>query len=246
LLTRASFQLVIPLVALIALTVVFRYTSVDLAITRLAFAGPKAGFVCRDSALCPSANFLYHYGTWPGNLLGIVGLTVGLLGIGWRRLRPWRNPGLFLAALLVLGPGLLINGILKPLAQRPRPLHVQDFGGPMHYVPVWGEGQVGGGRSFPCGHASMGFLLMGPAFWLRRRRPALAWGFLMLGLVGGLTLGFSRVMTGDHFASDVVWAGGAVYFSGVVLAYLFGFDRPPAGRVTTSTARPEARQRQAA
>ena len=71
----------------------------------------------------------------------------------------------------------------------------------------------------------MGFCLMAPAFVFYRRRPRLAAGFLLLGLAGGLMIGAARVVAGCHFPSDVLWAGGIVYFTALLLAAPFRFGR---------------------
>jgi membrane-associated PAP2 superfamily phosphatase len=129
----------------------------------------------------------------------------------------------FLALMLALGPGLVVNGILKPNWGRPRPGQVQEFGGELDFVDAWefGEGPSGISKSFPSGHASMGFYLMAPAFLLYRRHPKWALAFLGLGLAGGLAVGLGRIAQGQHFPSDVLWAGGLVYLVGTVLAYIF-------------------------
>ena len=41
-------------------------------------------------------------------------------------------------------------------------------------------------------------------------------------------MGLARIVAGSHFASDVVWSAGIVYFTGLALAALFHFgeDKP--------------------
>jgi membrane-associated PAP2 superfamily phosphatase len=143
--------------------------------------------------------------------------------------------GLFLAALLALGPGLIVNGIFKPYLCRPRPHQVTDFGGQQTFVAAWGMGTSVEGKSFPCGHASMGFYLMAPAFLLYRRHRRLAIGFVLLGLVCGTAIGLARIADGDHFPSDVLWAAGMVYLSGLGLAFLFQWVQQFFGRSAAAT-----------
>ena len=104
-----------------------------------------------------------------------------------------------------------------------------QFRGERKFLPVleWGHGQDE--ASFPSGHASMGFYLMAPAFVCYRRRPRLALGFLLLGLISGGIIGMARVVAGGHFPSDIVWAGGVVYFTALALAapFHFGDTIPP-------------------
>ncbi len=96
------------------------------------------------------------------------------------------------------------------------------FRGQQPYLAV-GDIGISDGASFPSGHASMGFYLMAPAFVLYRRRPRLAAAFFALGLAGGTIMGLARIVAGSHFASDVVWSAGIVYFTGLALAALFRF-----------------------
>ena len=71
----------------------------------------------------------------------------------------------------------------------------------------------------------MGFYLIVPAFVCYRRRPWAAAGFLSFGLVYGGVIGLARVVAGGHFPSDVLWAGGIVYFTALALAAPFRFCR---------------------
>jgi lipid A 4'-phosphatase len=132
---------------------------------------------------------------------------------------------LFLALMLALGPGLLINGIFKPLWNRPRPYNTVPFGGENEFLPVLSIGGRPANFSFPSGHASMGFYLMAPAFVLYRRRPRWAACFLLIGLAAGTLMGLTRIVAGSHFASDVLWSAGVVYFTGLGLVPLFDFGR---------------------
>lgn len=202
-----------PLLLLAVLTAVFRLSNADLEICRWCYGDGRQPWW---SATIWPWQFLYAYGPLPALALGLGGLGVGILGLFWQRLRGYRTAGFFLAALLALGPGLLVNGVFKPNWQRPRPLQIQVFGGSQRFVPVWGWGADLEGKSFPSGHASMGFYLLAPAFLCyRRRRWALA--FVALGLAGGLLIGAGRVAQGAHYPSDILWSAGMVYLSGLIL-----------------------------
>jgi len=131
--------------------------------------------------------------------------AMGALAFGFvRKHDEWRREATFVLLTLVLGPGLLVNGVLKDHWNRPRPRDLIEFGGPWHYAaaPLRGEG----GKSFPCGHCSVGFLY-GVGWWIwRRRRPRLAAGALAVGVVVGTALGIGRIAAGGHFVSDIVWS----------------------------------------
>ncbi|WP_096085954.1 phosphatase PAP2 family protein [Agaribacterium haliotis] len=119
----------------------------------------------------------------------------------------------FLMCSLILGPGILVNLILKDNSLgRPRPVHVQEFGGSDAYAPPFHySGACQKNCSFVSGHASIGFYLMA-LYWLQRKRR---WLFAGIGL--GLAIGLTRIMQGGHFFSDVIFAGWAVYFTCVLL-----------------------------
>ena len=172
---------------------------------------------------------LYDWGVYPAWILGCGGMAVWVVSFFWTKLEAWRDPGLFFALLLIVGPGILVNCVFKPYWSRPRP-HATPSSrstAPRDFVPVWQRGFGEEDSSFPSGHAAMGFYLMAPAFVCYRRRPWLAAGFLLLGLACGGVIGLARIVAGCHFPSDVLWAGGIVYFTALVLAapFRFGCER---------------------
>ncbi len=218
----------IPAVLLIVLTLIFRFTDADRACVRPFFAGHVAGDEFSDRwpmMVTYPWKALYDWGVYPAWILGCGGLVVWVVSFFWLRLERWRDPGLFLGLLLMLGPGILVNGLLKPYWGRPRPNALVEFGGQRKFLPVWQCGIGQDESSFPSGHASMGFFLMAPAFVFRRRRPRLALAFLLLGIVSGSVIGLARMVAGGHFPTDVIWAGGFVYFLALLIALPFRFDR---------------------
>ena len=147
--------------------------------------------------------------------VGVMGLF--LLGwcLGWvaawfdlpwpEALQPRGRSPLFLALGLTLGPGLLVNVILKDHWGRPRPVQVQEFGGPLEFRPWYKtDGACVKNCSFVSGETSGAFWLVAPASLAPGplRLPAVA---LALGV--GLTTGALRVAFGGHFPSDALFAG---------------------------------------
>jgi lipid A 4'-phosphatase len=222
----------IPALVLVVLTLVFRFTDADMALVRPFFDGAATG--SHASAHWPLTcvhpwRALYNWGIYPAWILGCGGLLLWFASFAWLKLEPWRDAGLFYGLLLILGPGVLVNGLLKPYWGRPRPNNVVSFGGQREFLPVldWGRGQEE--SSFPSGHASMGFYLMAPAFVCYRRHRRWALAFLLLGILAGSAIGLARMVAGGHFPSDVVWAGGIVYFTALAIAapFRFGDAIPP-------------------
>jgi lipid A 4'-phosphatase len=216
----------IPLALLILATLIFRFTDVDLFLSRPFYVnqsystGPDSQW---PLSVAEPWIWLYYWGIYPAWIIGIGGLLVAVVSLFWVKLKPYRNAGLFFVLMLALGPGLLINGIFKPYWGRPRPHDTIPFHGQHPYLHIGEIGISGDGASFPSGHASMGFFLMAPGFVLYRRWPRTAAMFFALGLGGGIIMGLARIVAGSHFASDVVWSAGIVYFTGLGLSALFRF-----------------------
>jgi lipid A 4'-phosphatase len=177
---------------------------------------------------------IYEVTPWPALLLGGGAFVALLLGFRWERLRSWRRQGLFMLLFLALGPGLLVNVVLKDNLVKPRPRELIEFGGQDHYTQFWQQGahEPRQNNSFPSGHASIAFAVMGPWFFLRQRHQQMARVFLAGGIGWGALVGAARILQGGHFFSDVVWAGGLVYLVGGLLAICCSLDRsPPAANI---------------
>ena len=111
---------------------------------------------------------------------------------------------IFLALVLITGPGLIANTVLKDNWARPRPLHVTEFGGPDRFTPVLERsGACQRNCSFVSGEASATFALgFAVAMLARRRRAELMAAAVAVGSIAGLI----RMGEGGHFLSDVVFA----------------------------------------
>ena len=211
----------IPLMAAVAATGAIDIAGVDLAVEAL-FYSPGAGWALggREPWV-----FLYRYGNIPAFALGVMGVIAFALSFFSERFRPDRMAALFVVVLLALGPGLLVNTVFKDHWGRPRPADIVQFGGTETYRSFWHPGSPDQGRSFPSGHAAVGFFLMAPFFVLRRKAPGWARRALLAGILYGLTMGLGRMIQGGHFLTDVIWSGCMVYFTGLFLYYLFRLDR---------------------
>jgi lipid A 4'-phosphatase len=152
--------------------------------------------------------------TWVAIALAVTGIALLVTARRARRPETTARPALVILIGLALGPGLLVNVLLKDHCHRPRPRQTLGLGGDFHYVAPFRVGPVG--KSFPCGHSAVGFACIALAAVVdeRRRGARLAVAGGALGL--GALLGLGRVATGAHFASDVVWSG--ILTSGTILA----------------------------
>ena len=212
--------LVMPCAVLIGLTIAIAVFDLDLRLADWLYT-PGAGFV--HGGQQPWAA-LYEYGEWPGLVLAAGALAALLLGLFWQSLRRYRLASTFFVLLYLIGPGLLVNVTLKEYWGRPRPADIVEFGGKRVFSQPWQMRTVDRRKSFPSGHASVAFYLAAPWFLLRsiRRRAAYAW--LSVGVGYGLLVGAARMTQGAHFLSDILWSGGLVYLTGLVLALGMGLD----------------------
>ncbi len=121
-----------------------------------------------------------------------------------RRRPSWRQVA-FLTLAMALGPGLLVNIVLKDHWHRPRPVQTREFGGAAEFRPVWRmDGACAKNCSFVSGETSAAFWLVAPALlaptpW---QGPALA-----AALATGVLTGVLRMALGGHYLSDVLLAG---------------------------------------
>lgn len=213
-----------PLLGLVLMSLVIRWADLDLRVAAL--------FYDRSQQIWPYELAqpwltIYRQGTLPSFVLAIAGIIVALLGPWilprpeWRQSSDVRRAGLFLFLMLAIGPGLIVNVGFKDLWGRPRPLQCSVFSGEKEFLPVgtWAT-EPSRNSSFPSGHAAVAFYLIAPAFIVGRNRPGWKAAWLTGGFLYGCGMGLTRVIQGGHFISDVVWAGGMVYFTGVVLAWI--------------------------
>ena len=218
---KILWDFLIPIIILMALTLFFWVTDADIAIQK-SFYSPDKGWYLNET---DPWIWLYHHGNKPGLILAfgaVLALTFGFLSM---RLRRYRKIAGFLILLLIIGPGLITNTLFKSHWGRPRPRQIVDFGGEDQFLHAWVKGVSGKGKSFPSGHAAIGFFTLAPFFFLRNHQKKWAGAFLLLGIGYGIFMGIGRMAQGAHFASDVVWSLGFTYLTGLILYYAFKFDK---------------------
>ncbi len=147
---------------------------------------------------------------------------------------PARVWGLILA-LFVLGPGLLVNGILKREWGRARPADTINFGGTQQFTPPHDTtGQCASNCSFVSGE-SAGAMALAIALWLilsawRAQLPAWAYraGQALIIAIPLITA-LQRVAAGRHFLSDTLLASLFIALLAAILArFILNRDGPPA------------------
>ncbi len=155
-----------------------------------------------NSVLC----YFYTLGTLPALLTALTGLGVLVAAYYRTTWRRWRRQAAFLFLTLVIGPGFFVNTVLKDHWGRPRPKMVTEFRGRCEYQCFYEKGNGGQGKSFPCGHSSMGYYFVVLYFLARRRHKLIRFSLLAGALAYGTLIGIARMAAGAHFASDVLWS----------------------------------------
>lgn len=162
---------------------------------------------------------LYRFGEIPGFILAFIGLAGWLFCKVKKHYHHLNRYFLVIVLTAVIGPGLLVNGILKPTWGRPRPRQVQEFGGLQAYRHMYQPNIFENGKSFTCGHCAMGFLFLSLMVFHRKKTWLAYAGGATAFLLGGF-LGATRIVQGGHFLSDVIWSLGVVSMVFIALYYI--------------------------
>ncbi len=133
----------------------------------------------------------------------------------------------YLVTSLLLGPGLIVESLLKTQSGRARPRDITIFGGDEPFTPaLWMADSCERNCSFVSGHAALAFWVTAFAFLLPNAHRAHA---LTAGIVLGTLMGLVRIAEGAHFLSDVFYAGLIVVGLNVWLARWFNLDQRGSG-----------------
>ncbi len=208
----------ILIIVAIILAVVFRcFPNIDLYVSNL-FYNTETRFAYKNSTISD----IFYFGVpYLANIIivsSLLLLIVKLILRGKLKFIKLRSI-LFIVITLALGPGLLVNAILKENVGRARPIAITEFGGKQKFTPAFMiVNECDTNCSFVSGHASFGFFLMSFAFLIANKRKRLmAWIALLI--LASYTA-FSRVMDGAHFLSDIIFAGIFTYLI-IKLVYEF-------------------------
>jgi lipid A 4'-phosphatase len=203
---RTGLIVALSLAAVVGLAFGF-YPELDLRISRVFYEVADANHNMFAWRLDPPLMLARNVGLWVGTVLvapAVVALLIKLI-LPRRKLLLSGRAILFLIVTLALGPGVLVNGVLKEHWGRSRPIDVAQFGGTEHFVAWWDpRGDCPANCGFVSGDVAGAFWTIAPA----ALAPP-AWRALSLGasLALGAGMATMRVMAGGHFLTDVVFAG---------------------------------------
>lgn len=137
-------------------------------------------------------------------VLAVLGLLFGATARNLSRPRRAALVGLLVGAF-ALGPGLLVNGILKAQSHRPRPHQTMEVAdGDLPYRPFYSfDGGCLRNCSFSSGEAAAAFWTVTPALLAP---PGLQLPAVALALCFGVATSALRLLMGAHFLSDVAFS----------------------------------------
>lgn len=211
------------LVYIAAVSVFFLvFPGVDLWASGLFYSEAEGFWAQHD----PFLRRLRHLGPHIVRIIAVACILVLLLKLlvpGRGPIVPLRAP-LFLLTTLILGPGVLVNLILKNNWGRPRPHTVDQFGGDLPYQPVWLPTDLCDTNcSFVSGEASAGIWLVAAVFI-----APVAWRLALLCFVLplALILSLNRIAFGGHFLSDTLISWGLTLLV-ILVAYRFFYVSTP-------------------
>jgi len=202
---RLREPVVVALVATVVLSAYFvALPGVDIAISAL-FHSSDGFALSRDPAL----KMLRSSSSWIMGLmlLGLVATIAGGLIRSPRRLTLPVRRAMVLIAGLAIGSGLVVNGVLKAMWGRARPIQIEAFGGDADFSRAWQvSDQCLSNCSFVSGEGSSAAWMV--AVVVLMCPPVLRPWVLPLTIGYGGALSLNRIAFGGHFLSDtlIAWA----------------------------------------
>jgi len=138
-------------------------------------------------------------------------------------MKAYRKAAWILVLSLALGAGLIANVILKDHWGRPRPTQIEEFGGTMSFRPFYMPNfsistLKESKKSFPSGHATMGFYFLSLYFVGKRYDNKLIYFLgILLTVSLGTALGITRLAQGGHFFSDIIATAAIMWYTALIL-----------------------------
>ena len=210
---RARTELLVVLLLAFLTTLVFWSTDLDLRLAGFFFNPENPGDVWPYQYWWPY-KLLYDY-AFPFTVWsGAISLLVYVASHFHAYTRRFRRRALYILLVIAIGPGVVVNLVFKEHWGRPRPMHVTEFGGQYAYVPPAKLGHTSD-KSFVCGHCSVGYTFF-VLYFLSQNHKAL---YFILTLALAWTMGFTRMTSGGHFVSDILWSGYLVFLVAYALYY---------------------------
>ncbi len=203
---RTGLLITLAIAAVIGL-VFGLFPQFDIAISRPFYGIVDGNYNMFAVRLWPKM-MLVHFVTLRAVFLLVVPGVLALVGkliMPRRRMVISARAAVFLVTTMLLGPGLLVNVVLKDHWGRPRPIDIVQYGGDQHFVAWWDpRGDCPANCSFVSGDVSTAAWTFAPAVLAPPQWRALAYG---AALVFTTAMAGIRLAEGGHFFTDTVFAG---------------------------------------
>ena len=179
------------------------FPQIDITVSAL-FYKPEQNFLLRntplhlfvDSWIRPSIKYL---------TVTLVVACVYKLFLGKSPIKRRFNIVAFLFSSFLLGPVLLVNGLLKEFIGRARPKNIIEYGGTKIFSPAYFPAdQCETNCSFVSGDAAVAFSTIAFALIFKGK---LRFQLVAVALSFGVLVSIYRLGTGAHFLSDTVLSG---------------------------------------
>lgn len=182
------------------------------------FYDPEHGFWLKYEA---HTRFIRRLGILVPRLMVLAMALFLIARLFWPRLKRYASLQrvLFLATTAILGPGLLVNLILKAHWGRARPIQTDLFGGQWPFSEVWViAGNCQSNCSFVSGEGSMAFWMLATLILVPKASREALIGVMV---VFTATISINRIAFGGHYFSDIVlsWALTGYLMLAVYLLY---------------------------
>ena len=179
------------------------FPQIDITVSAL-FYKPERNFLLRDTSLHlfvdswirPSIKYL---------AIAFAVACVYKLFLGKSPIKRRFNIVAFLFSSFLLGPVLLVNGLLKEFIGRARPKNIIEYGGTKIFSPAYFPAdQCETNCSFVSGDAAVAFSTIAFALIFNGK---LRFHLVAVALSFGVLVSIYRLGTGAHFLSDTVLSG---------------------------------------
>jgi lipid A 4'-phosphatase len=195
------------------------YPAADLAVAAYFHTGGN-GFMLRDSELHVFVDDWLRPRLKELVIIALALSCISLASGGWILKWPPRAIA-FVALSFAIGPGLVVNGLLKTFIGRARPKHIEALGGDKLFSAAFAPAEqcasncsfVSGDVAFIAAGLSLALLLNGP-----KRLVAIVACLVLTALTG-----FYRMAVGAHFLSDVILAAVICFMVTLALHQLLFF-----------------------
>lgn len=173
--------------------------------------------------------YFYKYGEMPAVLVAVslillfifTFINKGFFQNKIQNINYFRKQIIFMPLAYIIGPGIIVNSLLKGFWGRPRPRDIINFGGQYNFEPVFTIDLSSPGNAFCCGHCSIAFIFLAFFFIFKNTNNKFAYIFFIVAIIFGVLMSIARIKSGAHFLSDALWSACVTYFTCIALYYFF-------------------------